>query len=58
MPKITKEQFMAYRRVQREGKYNMMMDAPKAAQEAGLSYDTYMDILWNYSALCNMYLKH
>ena len=58
MPKITKEQFMAYRKVQREGKYNMLMESVKAAQEAGLPHNIYMDILWNYTALCNIYLKH
>lgn len=57
MPPITKEQFMAYRKVQQTGKYNMMMDAVRAAQEAGLSYDTYMDILWNYTTLYNRFMK-
>ena len=54
----TKEQFMAYIKVQRSGKYNMMMQAVDAAREANLPYDTYMDILWNYTALYNIYMKH
>lgn len=55
---VTKEQFMAYRKVQESGKYNMFMEAKKAAQEAGLPYDVYMDILWNYTVLYNTYMKH
>ena len=55
---VTKEQFMAYRKVQASGKYNMFMEAKQAAQEAGLPYDVYMDILWNYTVLYNTYMKH
>lgn len=55
---ITKEQFMAYRKVQSSGKYNMMTESVKAAQAAGLPHDVYMDIIWNYTALYNKYIKY
>ena len=55
---ITKEQFLAYRKVQDEGKYNMLLDSHKACKEANLPHDVYMDILWNYTALYNKYIEY
>ena len=52
----TKEQFMRYRKVQYEGKYNMITDASKAASEANLPMDVYYAIVWNYMALCDLYI--
>ena len=57
MPQITKEQFMAYIKVQRSGKYNMMIQSVDAAKEANLPHDIYMDILWNYTSLYNRFMK-
>jgi len=58
MHKITKEQFLAYCKVQRSGKYNMMTQAVEASRAANLPYDIYMDIIWNYTTLYNIYMKH
>ena len=49
---------MAYRKVQSSGKYNMMTESVKAAQAAGLPHDVYMDIIWNYTALYNKYVRY
>ena len=46
----TKEQFEAYVKVQRSGKYNMIMDWRAAAKEAGLDSMTYMIIISYYLA--------
>ena len=53
----TKEQFEAYVKVQRSGKYNMVMDGRAAAREAGLDIITYMSIISNYSSLKKLYTK-
>ncbi len=47
----TKEQFLAYRKVQESGKYNMLMDAEAAAAEAGLDMKTYRLVILNYEGL-------
>lgn len=51
MDYITKEMFEAYVSVQMSGKYNMLMNAHEAADEAGLSIADYMAIIKNYSEL-------
>lgn len=48
---ITKEEFDAFNRVRDEGKYNMVMDADKAAEAAGLSRDKWFKIIQNYGDL-------
>ena len=53
----TKEQFEAYVKVQRSGKYNMIMDWRVAAKEAGLDSMTYMIIISYYSDLKKLYTK-
>ena len=45
--KATKEQFKAYRRVQKGGAYNMY--TPDAILSTGLDKETYFDIIKNYS---------
>lgn len=52
---VTKEQFMAYYKVQMEGSYNMFDS--RAAKATGLSLDTYMEIIKNYSEYYNKYIK-
>ncbi len=47
----TREQFEAYVKVQRSGRWNMLMNAEEAAREAGLDLDTYFDVIKNYSKL-------
>lgn len=44
---VTKEQFMAYRRVQELGHYNMFNK--RAIEETGLDKETYFDIINHYS---------
>ena len=51
----TKEQFLAYKKVQASGKYNMLMDAKAAAAEAGLDMKTYHLIILNYEHLTLKY---
>ena len=45
--KVTKEQFKAYRRVQKSGQFNMF--TPDAILSTGLDKETYFDIIKNYS---------
>lgn len=47
----TREQFEAYVKVQRSGRWNMIMDAKNAAREAGLDLDIYFAVIKNYSKL-------
>lgn len=51
MEKITKEMFDAFERVRSEGKYNMVMNAQDAAEDAGLSMDDYWIVIKNYTEL-------
>lgn len=48
---ITKEQFMAYKRIRLEGNCNMITDALRAMQAADLDEDTYWEIVDNYEYL-------
>ena len=45
--KASKEQFKAYRRVQKSGDFNMF--TPDAILSTGLDKETYFDIIENYS---------
>ena len=54
--KITKKQFLAYERVRKGGKFNMVMDSKKAARESGLDLDTYFEIVKNYGKLHDKYI--
>ena len=51
----TREQFEAYVKVQRSGRWNMIMDAKNVAREAGLDLDTYFEVIMNYSKLAAKY---
>lgn len=44
----TKEEFEAFERIRRSGKYNMFTQAIEAAIDAGLSLDRYKLVLLNY----------
>lgn len=44
----TKEEFDAYERVRRSGKYNMFTQAIEASKDAGLSLERYRLVLLNY----------
>ena len=46
--KVTKEEFEAYEKVRRSGKYNMMTQADWAASAANLEYERYIEVLKNY----------
>ena len=51
----TKEQFLAYRRVQKEGRFNMV--DPRARQATGLSLGTYWACMDYYDVLLKKYGK-
>ena len=46
MKDITKDDWEAYRRVQKTGFYNML--SPDAVRSSGLDKDTYFEIVKNY----------
>ena len=46
MKDITRDEWEAYRRVQKTGFYNML--EPDAVRSSGLDRDTYFDIVKNY----------
>ena len=46
MKDITKSDWLAYRRVQKTGFYNML--SPDAVRSSGLDKDTYFEIVKNY----------
>ena len=52
---ITEEHFKAFRQVQNEGDYNMIMDAEAAAREIGVTRTEYLDILKNYGKYMNQF---
>ena len=54
---ITKEKFLAYYRVQMDGKYNMIMEATLAMKDAGLTKEEYFNIIKNYKKYYNEYVK-
>lgn len=45
---VTKEIFAKYVAIQREGKYNMVMDAKEVMTLMGVTEDIYKSILQNY----------
>lgn len=51
---ITRKEFRAYRRVQKEGKYNML--TREALKASGLPEDKYKFIQKNYSNLMKAYV--
>ena len=53
MENVTKEDWDAYLRVQKSGKYNMY--DPKALMASGLDKSTYMTIIHNYEKLAEQY---
>lgn len=53
---ITKEEFLAYENVRAKGRWNMFTEARLAAADAGLSFQKYTEILFNYSDLAKKYL--
>jgi hypothetical protein len=52
---VTKEEFMAYYRVQMEGYYNMLDS--RAVKATCLSLKKYMEIIKNYDLYYNKYIK-
>ena len=55
--KVTKGLFSRYVRIQREGKYNVLMDAKQVMQLLGCDATTYADILNNYENYSKLYKK-
>lgn len=53
---ITKEEFMAYRKLQLSGKINMNSIKLGSAL-AGISEEAYITILWNYKMLEDKWLS-
>jgi hypothetical protein len=52
---VTKELFSKYVEIQREGKYNMIMDGAEVIALLGCTVDEYKEILKNYDALSKKY---
>lgn len=52
---VTKELFSKYVEIQREGKYNMVMDAAEVIELLKCTEEQYREILHNYSALSKKY---
>jgi hypothetical protein len=52
---ITKEQFMDYERVRKEGRFNML--DPNARMLSGLPQAEYSEIMWNYGEHADKWLK-
>jgi len=52
---VTKELFSKYVEIQREGKYNMVMDAKKVIAILGCTAEQYKEILNNYSSLSKQF---
>jgi len=52
---VTKELFSKYVEIQREGKYNMIMDGVEVIALLGCTVDEYKEILKNYDALSKKY---
>lgn len=48
---VTAAEFAAYRRVQKRGRFNMIMEASAAMRSAKLDSGTYWFIINNFSAL-------
>lgn len=53
---VTKELFSKYVEIQREGKYNMIMDGAEVIALLGCTPDEYKEILENYNALSKKYM--
>lgn len=54
---ITKEEFMAYRKLQLSGKLNNMISINGGAALAGISEEAYITIMWNYKMLEDKWLS-
>lgn len=50
-----REHFVAYERIRRCGRLNMITEARHAARDAGLLLDEYLAVLKNYEALMKKY---
>lgn len=47
--KISRDHFVAYEKVRKSGKFNMMADSRAAAVSAGLTRTEYMNVIMNYN---------
>ncbi len=52
---VTREEFEAYERIRKSGAFNMATEAREAARRAGLSYERYWEVIWNYDRCVDMY---
>ena len=52
---ITEKDFMAYEKIRNLGAFNML--SPEAREMTGLDYDTYVELVSNYSNLAKKYLN-
>lgn len=55
---ISREEFIAYEKVRKSGKYNMVTDWELASKEAGLTKEMYFEIIKRYNALYEKYIRH
>ena len=55
LSELTEADYRAYERVRAGGRYNMLMDADKAARAARLSRETYLGVLTHYTELSERY---
>lgn len=54
---ISKETFLEYEKIRMSGMYNMFMQAYDVAKILNISINQYQKIIFNYSELCDKYLK-
>lgn len=54
---ISKEIFLEYEKIRMSGRYNMFMQAYDVAKILKISINQYQKIIFNYSELCDKYLK-
>ncbi len=54
---ISKETFLAYEKIRTSGRHNMFMQAYDVAKILNISINQYQKIIFNYSELCDKYLK-
>lgn len=54
---VTREQFEAYERIRKLGKFNMIMDARQASTAAGLDLTEYLNVMAEYNLCVSAYGK-
>lgn len=55
---ISREEFIAYEKVRKSGKYNMVTNWELASKEARLTKEMYFEIIKRYNSLYEKYIRH